>query len=503
MHKMKNIPFSSKETMCTSSLQRAFLLLCLFAATVSLAQIPAGYYAAAENKSGYALRVAMHNIIKNHTTLSYNNLWNAFTTTDKRPDNGKVWDMYSDRPSGTPAYYFTFGSDQCGSYSGEGDCYNREHSVPKSWFGGSVAPMYTDLFHLIPTDGYVNSKRSNLPFGKVTNATWTSTNGSKVGTSNISGYSGQVFEPIDDFKGDFARAYFYMAVCYMDKNLGVETQSNFSGGNLKPWAKQLLLQWAAQDPVSQKEISRNNAVYQLQHNRNPFIDFPDLAEKIFREELARLRTDYVDYYLMHMFTDPAQWNRLREMGIENWIREKKESGAIRNIGFSYHGNTERFLEILNAYDWDFCQIQYNYLDEHTQAGAAGLHAAAERGIPVIIMEPLRGGKLVNFLPREAQKLFAESGRNWSPASWAFRWLYDQPEVTVVLSGMNSLEMVAENVATAGEARPGGRAQGRRACPADQGSGSGAAEDFPQEESRNISRNIFSMIAMVFLYLIGS
>ena len=178
------------------------------------------------------------------------------------------------------------------------------------------------------------------------------------------------------------------------------------------------------------------------------------AEKIFREELTRLRTDYVDYYLMHMFTDPAQWNRLREMGIENWIREKKESGAIRNIGFSYHGNTERFLEILNAYDWDFCQIQYNYLDEHTQAGAAGLHAAAERGIPVIIMEPLRGGKLVNFLPREAQKLFAESGRNWSPASWAFRWLYDQPEVTVVLSGMNSLEMVAENVATAGEARPG-------------------------------------------------
>lgn len=278
---MKNIPFSSKGTMCTSSLQRAFLLLCLFAATVSFAQIPAGYYAAAENKSGYALRVAMHNIIKNHTTLSYNNLWNAFTTTDKRPDNGKVWDMYSDRPSGTPAYYFTFGSDQCGSYSGEGDCYNREHSVPKSWFGGSVAPMYTDLFHLIPTDGYVNSKRSNLPFGKVTNATWTSTNGSKVGTSNISGYSGQVFEPIDDFKGDFARTYFYMAVCYMDKNLGVETQSNFSGGNLKPWAKQLLLQWAAQDPVSQKEISRNNAVYQLQHNRNPFIDFPDLAEKIF------------------------------------------------------------------------------------------------------------------------------------------------------------------------------------------------------------------------------
>ena len=243
--------------------------------------MPQGYYDNAVNESGSALRVALHNIIKDHDTLSYNDLWQAFYTTDMRPDNSKVWDIYSDKPGNTPAYYFTFGSDQCGSYSVEGDCYNREHSVPNSWFGGSVAPMYTDLFHLFPTDGYVNSKRSNLPIGKVTSASWTSTNGSKVGTSNISGYSGQVFEPIDSFKGDFARTYFYMAVCYMDKNLGVETQSNFSGGDLKPWAKQLLLQWAALDPVSQKEIDRNNAVYELQHNRNPFIDHPELAEKIF------------------------------------------------------------------------------------------------------------------------------------------------------------------------------------------------------------------------------
>ena len=239
------------------------------------------YYKNAKNKKGYALRVAMRNIIRDYTALSYNGLWNAFYTTDKRPDNNKVWDIYSDQPGSTAAYYFTFGSDQCGSYSGEGDCYNREHTVPKSWFGGSSAPMYTDLFHLYPTDGFVNSKRSNLPIGKVTNATWTSTNGSKVGTSNISGYSGNVFEPIDSFKGDFARIYFYMAVCYMDENLGVETQSNFSGGNLKPWAQQLLLQWAAMDPVSQKEIDRNNAVYQLQNNRNPFVDYPELVGMIF------------------------------------------------------------------------------------------------------------------------------------------------------------------------------------------------------------------------------
>ena len=178
------------------------------------------------------------------------------------------------------------------------------------------------------------------------------------------------------------------------------------------------------------------------------------TEKTFREELSRLRTDYIDYYLMHMLTDVAQWERLKQMGILNWIREKKESGAIRNIGFSFHGNTENFLKILADYDWDFCQIQYNYLDETTQAGVEGLKAAAARGIPVIIMEPLRGGKLVSLLPAPAKKAMAENERGWSPAAWAFRWLFNQPEVTVVLSGMNSLEMVAENIATADSARPG-------------------------------------------------
>jgi len=276
------------------------ILLFVFTIFLTHAQAPAGYYAAAENKSGEALRSALHTIIKNHTSLSYNELWQAFYTTDARPDNGKVWDIYSDRPGGTPSYYFTFGNDQCGQYSGEGDCYNREHSVPKSWFNGS-APMYTDLFHLYPTDGFVNSKRGNLPIGKVTSTNWTSTNGSKVGSSNISGYSGQVFEPIDSFKGDFARTYFYMAVCYMDKNLGQESQSNFSGGDLKPWAKTLLLQWAALDPVSQKERSRNNAIWQIQHNRNPFIDHPELAEKVFGNDASPFTIGISD------FTDLNRW----------------------------------------------------------------------------------------------------------------------------------------------------------------------------------------------------
>ena len=178
------------------------------------------------------------------------------------------------------------------------------------------------------------------------------------------------------------------------------------------------------------------------------------VEKTFQEELNRLQTDHIEYYLMHMLTDPAQWNRMKDIGILDWIMKKKAAGAIRNIGFSYHGNEENFLKILEDYDWEFCQIQYNYLDEHTQAGVTGLKAAAAKGIPVIIMEPLRGGKLVSMLPPEAERLFRESARGWSPASWAFRWLYDQPEVTVVLSGMNSLDMVAENVATADSARAG-------------------------------------------------
>lgn len=164
-------------------------------------------------------------------------------------------------------------------------------------------------------------------------------------------------------------------------------------------------------------------------------------DKYFDEELKRLRTDYIDYYLMHHLTDVAMWEKLKAVGIEEWIDEKKKSGVIRNIGFSYHGNTDNFLKILNDYDWDFCQIQYNYLDEDTQAGVDGLKAAADKGIPVVIMEPLRGGKLVNMLPDGAKKAFKESSRGWTPAEWAFRWLYNQESVTVVLSGMNSVEMV--------------------------------------------------------------
>ncbi len=176
-------------------------------------------------------------------------------------------------------------------------------------------------------------------------------------------------------------------------------------------------------------------------------------EKTFNEELKRLQTDYVDYYLMHMFTEITEWENLKSLGIEDWIAKHKADGSIKNIGFSYHGDSAMFIRILEAYDWDFCQIQYNYLDENTQAGRVGLETAEKMGIPVIIMEPLRGGKLVN-LPDDAQAVMKKTRPDYTPAEWGLRWLWNQPGVTCVLSGMNSMEMVEENVRIASEAEVG-------------------------------------------------
>ena len=177
-------------------------------------------------------------------------------------------------------------------------------------------------------------------------------------------------------------------------------------------------------------------------------------EKYFNEQLRRLQTDHIDYYLMHMLTDVMTWERLKALGVDEWLKEKVHNGQIRNVGFSYHGNTETFIQLLDAYDWDFCQIQYNYLDEHSQAGRRGLEAASNKGLPVIIMEPLRGGRLVNLLPEKAKNVIKENSSKYSAAEWAFRWLWNQPEVTCVLSGMNSLEMVQENIKVAEDVTAG-------------------------------------------------
>lgn len=169
------------------------------------------------------------------------------------------------------------------------------------------------------------------------------------------------------------------------------------------------------------------------------------AQKMFTEQLSRLHTDYIDNYLMHMLPDIHVWEKLVKMGILDWLLEKKASGQIRRIGFSYHGNSRQFMEILDAYDWDFCQVQYNYMDEHSQAGREGVEYAEKKGIPVIIMEPLRGGRLVNGLPPKARAIFRRADPQKSPAEWALRWLWNQSGVSVVLSGMNSMGMLKENI----------------------------------------------------------
>ena len=260
-------------------MKKVFLLFIGLCFALMVSAQPANYYNSANGLTGNQLKVALHNIIKGHTSISYSQLWTAFWTTDNK-GNGVVWDMYSDRPNGTPPYTYYLGQDQCGNYSGEGDCYNREHSWPSSWFNDQSTPR-TDLHHIFPVDGYVNNKRSNYAFGEVGSASWTSQNGSKLGTCKTPGFSGTAFEPIDEYKGDFARAIMYMSVRYYteDGSWGSSDMTNKS--EILPWAINLLLRWNEQDPVSDKEKERNDAIYNdFQHNRNPFVDHPEYARMI-------------------------------------------------------------------------------------------------------------------------------------------------------------------------------------------------------------------------------
>ena len=256
---------------------KVLIFYLLFISVTVFGQIPQGYYDGAIGLSGQELRAALQEIIDDHEEQSYASIWIHFQSTDDNP-SGNVWDMYSDIPGGNPSYTYSFGTDQCGNYSAEGDCYNREHSFPKSWFN-DAPPMVTDLFQIYPTDGYVNGRRSNYPYGETNNATWTSTNGSKLGNCSYTGYSGIVFEPVNEYKGDFARTYFYMMTRYMDK-VAIWSSDMLSGNDLAPWAREMLLEWDSGDPVSQKEIDRNNSVYLIQNNRNPFIDHPEFTGQI-------------------------------------------------------------------------------------------------------------------------------------------------------------------------------------------------------------------------------
>ncbi len=266
-----------------------------------IAQIPAHYYDNAIGKTGTAMQLALHNIIKGHTSIGYGAVPAAHQTTDAKP-NGKVWDIYSDIPGGTPPYEFTFITDKCGTYQHEGDCYNREHSFPQSWFNKSE-PMKSDLFHVYPTDGKVNGMRSSYPYGEVSNPTWTSLNGSKLGPNTSAGYTGKVFEPIDAYKGDLARTYFYMAVRYYLQDNGWKNNAAVNGSQMKIWELNLLYQWNLQDTVSQKEIDRNNAIYSIQHNRNPFIDHPEWIDSIWFDNTSIKKLE--QYLDVNLYPNPA------------------------------------------------------------------------------------------------------------------------------------------------------------------------------------------------------
>ena len=258
-------------------MKKFYVLMLLMAMAYIMDAQPQGYYNGTEGLTGNALKTALHNIIKNDDHVSYSYILTAYRQTDCKP-NGKVWDIYSDIPNGTPPYQFNF-SDNCGSYSDEGDCYNREHLWAQSWTNND-SKHKTDLFHVIPTDGYVNNRRSNYAFGEVRSATWTSRNGSKLGSCSISGFSGIVFEPIDEYKGDIARALMYVSVRYYKEDSSWTNSDMTTKSVIKDWAIDMLLRWHEEDPVDDKEINRNNKVYNYQNNRNPFIDYPEFAARI-------------------------------------------------------------------------------------------------------------------------------------------------------------------------------------------------------------------------------
>ena len=277
--------------------RKLFSFLLSFVLISTFAQIPTGYYDGTAGLSGAALKTKLKQIITNgHVDNGYSALYSGYATTDRDniagipglENDNTVLDMYSENPNGTDPYSYSYPGAQCGNYNSEGDCYNREHIVPQSLFN-SNAPMVSDIHFIRPTDGKVNGMRSNFPFGKVGSASFTSQNGSKLGTSVSPGYSGTVFEPVDAFKGDIARMVLYFVTRYETQLSGFGT-GNMLGGSafpgLQTWELNQLLAWHIADPVSATEIARNNASYTYQGNRNPYIDHPEYVAQIWGTPVA-------------------------------------------------------------------------------------------------------------------------------------------------------------------------------------------------------------------------
>ena len=282
----------------------------IFVGLVGKAQIPPGYYNATSGLTGYPLKTALKSIITNgHNDRGYGSLYSGYVTADADnfyDNDGSVLDMYSENPSGADNYFYTHNNRNCGNYNSENDCYNREHLLPQSVFN-SASPMKNDIHFVVPSDGYVNGQRSNLPFGEVTSTTWTSQNGSKKGPCSFPGYSNLVFEPIDEFKGDIARCMLYFATRY-------ESQvSSWSWGPLNgtsnqvydQWFVNLLVKWHLQDTVNQREIVRNNASYTYQGNRNPYIDHPEWVTQIWTSTLTNVSISENRFSNLAIFPNPT------------------------------------------------------------------------------------------------------------------------------------------------------------------------------------------------------
>lgn len=326
-------------------MKKIYVFIALLMAVVTLVAQPQGYYNGTDGLTGDELKAALHNIIKNDNHVSYNGMWTAYQTTDKRPGTNYVWDIYSDVPNGTPPYLFTFSTDQCGSYQGEGDCYNREHLWAQAWTNNDGTHK-TDLHHVYPTDGFVNGKRSDYAFGEVRNATWTSENGSKLGSCRTSGFNGTVFEPIDEYKGDIARALMYVSVRYYQEDSDWDNSDMTNKSVIKDWAMTMLLRWHENDPVSEKEINRNNAVYGKQNNRNPFVDNPEFAEMIWDPNWTH------HYYLISVSANPSIAGTVSGAG----TYEEGQSctlTATANWGYSFVNWTRNGVVVSNSEVYSF------------------------------------------------------------------------------------------------------------------------------------------------------
>jgi endonuclease I len=392
------------------------------------AQIPPGYYQNASGKSGIQLLNTITEIIDNHHVMSYSDLWSCFLLTDTIGE-GQIWDIYSTLGDGTSENPLYWSQDQCVSVSAqEGDCYNREHLFCQSWFGSTQEAPYSDLFHIYPVDGLVNTVRNNNPFGVVENPSRTFTNGSKYGLNTFpSAPNESAFEPIDAYKGDIARSFFYMVARYQNEDANFSYSSMTTGAKLKPWALNMLMQWHLQDPVSPKEHARNAAVYLFQHNRNPFIDYPELVSKIWGTDsiypfVIPIESIPPKVYVSHFslvdnFTAKLVFSEsVNEFCAEN-LQNYDLGGSVSVINADYANDT-----VTLSLSGTFLQNAYYYLSIRNILGENQL---------------FMNDTLIPFLYNYANS-------QHSITYWTFDELPEKPNTPSVLTGLQSAVIYCNN-----------------------------------------------------------